>query len=636
MSENKPNNEPKFNEALAYEELRMIFAIAIETQDFQTLEARISAWERKYPLDAFIDEEIIRRIKAILNKDFLQRLIGDYLTAKILHEQEKQKEAYIKLKEIIDTAKRTKDYSKAQGQIQAWKNDLSVQNLLWQNFNKYYKAKICTMLLMPSKELEKQEEASKSLKDLVDRSKEMDSESLSLEISAWQNKYTLADFPVKLQTQLNEITTQVFESISQKVNQEGALQEIHEIAKANTLDPLDAISTALAKYDLSKFDSNVVDEINALTQEAANIPTLSYDEQPKSMEIANTVLVLSEVHAISDLKNILNSSSQNLDGLINWIYINRGMDFSELSREEIKKAFYAAGFKVPEQATYSIPEISDHLSYKEFSEIDKIRENVILNYLGLISHGEKLSLIASENISHLNSYKKSSEISTSEKVETIGNSVGQNETKLPEEFSFVLPVFDNEPIIQESTPVSTGVTVQSGALENSEVSNSSVSIGTKDTQDNDEIVIQNIIAEDDLLQDPLETYTIPSPTVQISEAKIPTSQVNSYVNTASPESEIYEGKSREDKTIVHATIQEEPLAPKDISDDVPITINDKGKANLMSKKDEENLAKAHELSTYIIVAAPILKMALEGKHVSKTTKKIKESIDYDIQKNNGF
>ena len=30
----KNNNEPKFNEARAYEELRMIFVIAIETRKF--------------------------------------------------------------------------------------------------------------------------------------------------------------------------------------------------------------------------------------------------------------------------------------------------------------------------------------------------------------------------------------------------------------------------------------------------------------------------------------------------------------------------------------------------------------------------------------------------------------------------
>ena len=108
----KNNNEPSFDEYLAYEELRMIFVIAIETQNFEILEARIAAWEKKYPLAEFQNPEIIRKIKTILNKDFLSRLLGDYMAAKILHEQEKQKKAYNDLKEIIDSAKKSKDYKR--------------------------------------------------------------------------------------------------------------------------------------------------------------------------------------------------------------------------------------------------------------------------------------------------------------------------------------------------------------------------------------------------------------------------------------------------------------------------------------------------------------------------------------------
>ena len=97
MSTNQNTNkntqqEPSFDEYRAYEELRMIFVIAIETQNFEILESRIAAWEKKYPLAEFQNPEIIRKIKAILNKDFLSRLLGDYMAAKILHEQEKQKE----------------------------------------------------------------------------------------------------------------------------------------------------------------------------------------------------------------------------------------------------------------------------------------------------------------------------------------------------------------------------------------------------------------------------------------------------------------------------------------------------------------------------------------------------------------
>ena len=133
---NKNNNqEPSFDEYLAYEELRMIFVIAIETQNIENLEARIAAWEKKYPLAEFKDPEIIRKIKAILNKDFLSRLLGDYMAAKILHEQEKQKELYDNLKQIIEKGKKSKDYKTASREIRKWKDTLHTSGFSLYDFD---------------------------------------------------------------------------------------------------------------------------------------------------------------------------------------------------------------------------------------------------------------------------------------------------------------------------------------------------------------------------------------------------------------------------------------------------------------------------------------------------------------------
>ena len=89
--------------------------------NFNGIEDKIAAWERKYPLADFINPEIIRKIKAILNKDFLSRLMGDYLAAKVLHEREKQLEAYKSLEQIINSAKKSKDYKTALKEVKKWK-----------------------------------------------------------------------------------------------------------------------------------------------------------------------------------------------------------------------------------------------------------------------------------------------------------------------------------------------------------------------------------------------------------------------------------------------------------------------------------------------------------------------------------
>ena len=147
----------------------MIFVIAIETQDFTTIESRIAAWEKRYPLAEFTDEDVIRKIKAILNKDFLSRLIGDYLAAKILHEQEKQKEFYDSLKSIVDKAKKSKDFKTAGKEIRKWKNNLHENGFNLYSFDRLYRARICTLLLLPSKELENQEQATDELKKLKEQ-----------------------------------------------------------------------------------------------------------------------------------------------------------------------------------------------------------------------------------------------------------------------------------------------------------------------------------------------------------------------------------------------------------------------------------------------------------------------------------
>ena len=127
--------EPKFDEYRAYEELRMIFAIAIETQDFTNLEAAISAWKHKYPLDDFIDVEIIRKIKYILSQEYLSTLLDINLANRILSNKQKQEKALSSLKEIIETAEKTKDYKTAQKEINAWKINLKAEGLTLYSFD---------------------------------------------------------------------------------------------------------------------------------------------------------------------------------------------------------------------------------------------------------------------------------------------------------------------------------------------------------------------------------------------------------------------------------------------------------------------------------------------------------------------
>ena len=209
MSDNSNNNEKnqEFNDAKQYEayiELCNIFRRAIETQDYSSLEPAIAIWKHKYKLDnlsdiekIFTNREVARKIKSILNRDYLSRLIGDYLASKVLAEQKSQQNHYDSLKKIIEKANKNKDYKTAKKEVVRWKNDLHSNGLNIYDFNKVYTRNILKMLLLPSQELKKQQEASESLKALVERSRGVRSEELYSEITSWQNKYSWKLFTFK-------------------------------------------------------------------------------------------------------------------------------------------------------------------------------------------------------------------------------------------------------------------------------------------------------------------------------------------------------------------------------------------------------------------------------------------------------
>lgn len=405
MSNNQDNNksnniEPKFNELQAYEELRLIFAIAIETQNLESLEANIAVWEQKYPLADFTDEDIIRKIKAILNKDFLSRLLGDYLAEKILREEEKQKELYDSLKAVIDNAKKTKDYKTAQKEIRKWKEKLHEKDFNLYSFNRLYRARVCTLLLLPSKELENQEQATDELKRLKENGNSMSSDEYFAAISNWQNTYSISDFPDKLKQELNKITSEVFDSIAQKRTSENAISEIEGVLSSKDIPlPADTIASILAKYDSSHFDEETTERIKALTLEALAIQESTLNDGIPNIDLSILPYVSpTESQALASLRDIMLVNAHDMDAILNWIYLNRKINYSEFAREKIIKQFFKAGYEIPIQNSYSIPEITSNLDYRDFSKIDDIRKNVILNYLGIISQGNTLSIEGKDNL----------------------------------------------------------------------------------------------------------------------------------------------------------------------------------------------------------------------------------------------
>lgn len=559
MSNNKDTNKnaPKFNEYQAYEELRFIFVIAIETQDFSTIEARISAWEKKYPLAEFTDPEIIRKIKAILNKDFLSRLMGDYLAAKVLHEQEKQKEAYDSLKAIIDKAKKSKDYKVAGKEIRKWKDNLHANGFNLYSFDRLYRAKVCTLLLLPSKELENQEKATDELKKIKESGSSMNSKDYFEAISNWQNTYSISDFPNKLQKEINQITTEVFDSISQKRTSENAILEIENVLSSkDTPLPADAIASILSKYDYRNFDPDTVARIRDLSMEALSIQESVLNNGIPDIDLsALATMSPVESQALATLRDILNKTPHDMDTILNWIYVNRKINYSEFARESIVKQFASVGYNTPSQSSYAIPDINPNLTYADFSKVDDLRKSVILNYLGIISQGDKLSIEGKDNLIEAHAVSASKALTQADTKPTM----------FLEAFDTVVEGPEEEQLYDEKGEVDV---------------------------DKDEEAIYNILIED-IMDNPLATYSI--------------------VPTASTDKAIASDK----------TLKEEPAK------EATASFEDSDSGYSLTIQDEKNLEQAHEISTYVVVAAPILEQALQPKlertrKKSKTAEKIKD------------
>lgn len=558
MSTNKDttNIEPKFNEFQAYEELRMIFVIAIETQDFSTIEARIAAWEKKYPLAEFQDPEIIRRIKAILNKDFLSRLIGDYLAAKILHEQEKQRQLYDDLKAIIDNAKKTKDFKSAQKEIRKWKANLEANGFTLYSFERYYRARVCTLLLLPSKELKNQEEATDELRKLKENGNSMNSEEYFKAISAWQNKYSIPNFPEKLQKELNQMTAEVFDSISQKRTCENAISEIKTVLSLKDEPlPFNRMAIILSKYDYKSFPQDARTTIERLSMEALSIQASILAHGIPGVDLSAFANISpTEVNALASLRDIINHSPHDMDTILNWIYINRKLDFSEFARNEILKQFSSVGYIVQPQSSYSIPEINLNLNNGGYSKVDDLRKSVILNYLGIISQGNKLSIIGKDNLMD-------------------AHAVSEQKAIVEDTPQMYLEAFDT--IIEQPEVKEEKLYDENGEIIVAQ-----------------EEVIYNIFVED-IMAEPLATYSIPTTSAPIIET---TSEVdNSTTATTSPEFEIIDN------------LDKEPEMPDTSSHENPDA------QYTLTVDDCENIEQAQDFSTYVMVVSPILEKLLSPK-----------------------
>ena len=347
MSNTKAEKEElKKLEDEAYFELCQIIAEAMQLQDIELLDYRITSWKNKYKklLDGLASPEFKKKIEYLLNEYYSS--VTQYIYSQIKFKENKkienQSKALVKLYRII---KETNDLNTLKSKVKEWEKQYPKSSFL-----KMYQKKIDSYT--STRNLEEnafnQEEAFSDLVAITKRTSTFEEFSKSRE--EWEKKYSihnkfeLDDF-IKHKSEIKRYTSDEYlHSISRedevsKGNNDSTSAEITELPKTPVQSPLNK------KYsDLDK-------------QAAAYASVLAISKKPN-----------------------------NVNEMFKWVYKNNSIKFNDKYKELILSATY-----LDYSPTYlnklKAPDLNvgnKSLSYKEFNEMDDIKKYAIISYFNLL------------------------------------------------------------------------------------------------------------------------------------------------------------------------------------------------------------------------------------------------------------
>ena len=352
MSNTKAEKEElKKLEDEAYFELCQIIAEAMQLQDIELLDYRITSWKNKYKklLDGLASPEFKKKIEYLLNEYYSS--VTQYIYSQIKFKENKkienQSKALVKLYRII---KETNDLNTLKSKVKEWEKQYPKSSFL-----KMYQKKIDSYT--STRNLEEnafnQEEAFSDLVDITKRTSTFEEFSKSRE--EWEKKYSihnkfeLDDF-IKHKSEVKRYTSDEYlHSISRedevsKGNNDSTSAEITELPKTPVQSPLNK------KYS------------NLDKQAAAYASVLAISKKPN-----------------------------NVNEMFKWVYKNNSIKFNDKYKELILSATY-----LDYSPTYlnklKVPDLNvgnKSLSYKEFNEMDDIKKYAIISYFNLLLPPDK-------------------------------------------------------------------------------------------------------------------------------------------------------------------------------------------------------------------------------------------------------
>ena len=352
MSNTKAEKEElKKLEDEAYFELCQIIAEAMQLQDIELLDYRISSWKNKYKklLDGLASPEFKKKIEYLLNEYYSS--VTQYIYSQIKFKENKkienQSKALVKLYRII---KETNDLNTLKSKVKEWEKQYPKSSFL-----KMYQKKIDSYT--STRNLEEnafnQEEAFSDLVAITKRTSTF--EEFSKFREEWEKKY----------------------SIHNKFELDDFIKHKSEVKRYTSDEYLHSISR---KDEVSKENN---DSTSAEITELPKTPVQS-PLNKKYSDIDKQAAAYASVLAISKKPN-------NVNEMFKWVYKNSSIKFDDKYKELILSATY-----LDYSPTYlnklKVPDLdvgNKSLSYKEFNEMDDIKKYAIISYFNLLLPPDK-------------------------------------------------------------------------------------------------------------------------------------------------------------------------------------------------------------------------------------------------------
>ena len=346
MADNKKfqTEELKKLEDQAYFELCQIIAEAMQYQDVELLNSRISAWKTKYKIlldSSPSNSNFKKRIEFLLTQYYSS--VTQYILGQLKLREEKQIENQSKaLRELYTIIRDTNDYDLLKKKVNKWKEKYPVSG-----FISMYQKRI--EMYSRDKNLRenafKQEEAFNNLVNITKIHGTLDE--LKYELNLWEEKYSIND-KYSIDDFLKH-QTEVKRYISDEFLQSIAIEE----PKPDNVDKTDI---DIAEHYNTNFCSNI------------SLQSASY----------------------SSLLTITNKPN-NVNELFDWVYKNRYMKFNDKYKELILSATYL-NYRPEYLKNLRIPNIdilSNSLTFDEYKNIDEIKRYAIISYFNLLLPPDK-------------------------------------------------------------------------------------------------------------------------------------------------------------------------------------------------------------------------------------------------------